>query len=167
MVPGQGVEWEKLEDDPLRGLPAKGLDHLRGRLAAPGRPVCAIVGDGAFGFHVMELETAVREGLPVVVVVAVDDAWGMEKSAFGAWGYGPADWAGRGIDMARVRYDEIARGMGCHGESVRVQEELGPALERAIAAGKPAVLHVQVDRQLNTRPPGWEQFRQARSSTVY
>ncbi len=140
---------------------------LGARLAAPGRPVCAVVGDGAFGFHVMELETAVRESLPVVVVVAVDDAWGMEKSAFGAWGYGEAEWAGRGIDMARVRYDEIAQAMGCHGEWVQAQDELGPALERAIASGKPAVVHVQVDHELNTRPPGWEQFRQARSSSVY
>ena len=43
------------------------------------------------GFHVMELETAVRESLPVVVVVAVDDAWGMV--GLGAWGRGEAEWA--------------------------------------------------------------------------
>ncbi|HET9063440.1 MAG TPA: thiamine pyrophosphate-dependent enzyme, partial [Candidatus Binatia bacterium] len=130
-------------------------------------PVCAIVGDGAFGFNVMELETAVREKLPVVVIVAVDDAWGMEKTAFAAQGFGPGEWAGRGIDMGAVRYDGIAQMMGCHGELVRTQEELRPALERATAAGKPAVLHVQVDRDLNTTPPGYEQFRKARNTTVY
>jgi acetolactate synthase-1/2/3 large subunit len=140
---------------------------LGARLASPDRPVCAIVGDGAFGFNVMELETAVREGLPVVVVVAVDDAWGMEKTAFMAQGFGPADWEGRGIDMGAVRYDRIAEMMGCHGEWVRTPDELRPAIERAIASRKPAVLHVQVDRDLNTTPPGYEQFRKARSTPVY
>jgi len=140
---------------------------LGAKLAAPDRPVCAIVGDGAFGFNVMELETAVREKLPVVVIVAVDDAWGMEKTAFAAQGFGPREWAGRGIDMGTVRYDGIAQMMGCHGELVRTQEELRPALERAVAVGKPAVLHVQIDRDLNTKPPGYEQFRKARNTTVY
>lgn len=140
---------------------------LGAKLAAPDRPVCAIIGDGAFGFNVMELETAVREKLAVVVIVAVDDAWGMEKTAFTAQGFGPPDWADRGIDMGAVRYDGIAQMMGCHGEIVRAQEELRPALERAVAAGKPAVLHVQVDRDLNTTPPGYEQFRKARNTTVY
>jgi acetolactate synthase-1/2/3 large subunit len=137
------------------------------KLAAPDRPVCAIVGDGAFGFHAMELETAAREKLPLIVIVAVDDAWGMEKTAFAAQGFGPPDWAGRGIDMGAVRYDGIAQMMGCHGELVRNQDELRPALERSAAAGKPAVLHVQVDRDLNTTPPGYEQFRKARNTTVY
>lgn len=140
---------------------------LGAKLAAPDRPVCAIVGDGAFGFNVMELETAVREGLPVVVIVAVDDAWGMEKTAFTAQGFGPNDWAGRGIDMGAVRYDGIAQMMGCHGEWVRTQDELRPAIERAIASRKPAVLHVQIDRDLNTTPPGYEQFRKARNTPVY
>ena len=140
---------------------------LGAKLAAPERPVCAITGDGAFGFNVMELETAVREKLPVIVVVAVDDAWGMEKTAFVAQGFGPREWADHGIDMGAVRYDGIAQMMGCHGELVRTQEELRPALERALAAGKPAVVHVHVDRDLNTTPPGYEQFRKARSTTVY
>ncbi len=137
------------------------------RLADPKRPVCLITGDGAFGFHVMELETAVREELPIVVVVAVDDAWGMEKTAYRAQGLGPADWAQRGIELAPVSYDGIAREIGCHGERVERIEDLTPALERALAAGKPAVLHVQVDRELNTTPPGWEQFRKARSVQGY
>jgi acetolactate synthase-1/2/3 large subunit len=140
---------------------------LGARLAAPDRPVCLITGDGAFGFHVMELETALREELPVVVVVAVDDAWGMEKTAYLAQGYGAADWERRGIDLAPVAYDELARSLGCHGERVERDEEMAPALARATAAGKPAVIHVQVDRELNTKPPGWEQFRKARSVQGY
>lgn len=137
------------------------------KLAAPERPVCVISGDGAVGFNIMEMETAVRENVPIVVVVAVDDAWGMEKTAFRAMGFGPAEWAGRGIEMTQVRYDGVAQSLGCHGEYVERNEDLAPALQRAIASGKPALLHVQVDRELNTTPPGWEQFRSARNVRGY
>jgi thiamine pyrophosphate-dependent acetolactate synthase large subunit-like protein len=115
----------------------------------------------------MEMETAAREQLPIIVVVAVDDAWGMEKTAFVAAGLGPKDWAGRGIDLASIRYDRIAEALGCHGEYVENQDDLLPALRRATDSGKPALLHVQVDRELNTTPPGWEQFRQARNVRGY
>lgn len=137
------------------------------KLAAPGRPVCLITGDGAFGFHPMELETAARENLPLVVVVAVDDAWGMEKTAYVASGHAASDWARRGIDLAPVAYDDLARSLGCHGERVERIEELEPALARATASGRPAVLHVHVDPELNTKPPGWEQFRKMRSVPAY
>jgi acetolactate synthase-1/2/3 large subunit len=137
------------------------------KLAAPQRPVCLLSGDGAMGFNIMEMETAAREKLPIIVIVAVDDAWGMEKTAFVAAGLTPGDWAGRGIDMAPIRYDRIAEGLGCHGEYVERQDDLAPALQRAAESGKPALLHVQVDRELNTKPPGWEQFRKARSVRGY
>jgi acetolactate synthase-1/2/3 large subunit len=150
------------------GYLGTGLPFAMGaKLAAPGRPVCMITGDGAFGFHVMELETAAREGLPIVVLVAVDEAWGMEKTAYLAQGYGAADWEHRGIDLANVSYDGMAQSLGCHGERVEDMKDLEPALDRAIAAGKPAVIHVQVDRELNTKPPGWEQFRAARKMQGY
>ena len=146
------------------GYLGTGLPFAMGaKLAAPKRPVCLISGDGAMGFNIMELETAARENLPIVVLVAVDDAWGMEKTAFVAMGLGPQDWAKRGIDLSPVRYEGVAESMGCHGERVERLEQLAPALERAVASGKPALIHVQVDAELNTKPPGWEQFRQARS----
>lgn len=150
------------------GYLGTGLPFAMGaKLAAPGRPVCLITGDGALGFHPMELETAVREDLPIVVVVAVDDAWGMEKTAYLAQGLGAGDWEGRGIELAPVRYDGLARELGCHAERVERDEDLAPALARATAAGRPAVLHVAIDRELNTRPPGWEQFRKARAVAAY
>jgi acetolactate synthase-1/2/3 large subunit len=140
------------------GYLGTGLPFAMGaKLAAPNRPVCMITGDGAFGFHVMELETAAREELPIVVLV----------TAYLAQGYGAADWEHRGIDLASVSYDAMARSLGCHGERVERIEELEPALDRSLAAGRPAVIHVQVDRELNTKPPGWEQFRKARSVQGY
>lgn len=150
------------------GYLGTGLPFAMGaKLAAPDRPVCLITGDGAFGFHPMELETAAREDLPIVTVVAVDAAWGMEKTAYLAQGYGAPDWERRGIELAPVRYDGLARELGCHGERVERIEELEPALARAVASKKPAVIHVEVDRELNTKPPGWEQFRKARAVQGY
>jgi len=137
------------------------------KLAAPQRPVCVITGDGAMGFNIMELETAARENVPIVVIVAVDDAWGMERTAYIAQGFGPDDWAHRGVEIGHVRYDGIARNMGCHGEYVDELNQLQPALERSVASGKPAVIHVQVDWELNAKPPGWEQYRAARQVRGY
>ncbi len=132
-----------------------GLPYAIGaKLARPERQVYCVTGDGAFGFHMQELETAVRCQLPIVVVVAVDGAWGMEKSSqnriFGREG----DWLG--CDHAPVRYDRLAEAMGCHAEYVETAAEFRDALPRAIAAERPAVIHAAVDAEANTKPPGME-----------
>ena len=62
-----------------------------------------------------------------------------------------------------MRYDLIAQGMGCYGEKVDAVEQLPAALERAVASGKPALIHVTVDPVLNTDPPGYKQFRYVRT----
>jgi acetolactate synthase-1/2/3 large subunit len=132
------------------------------QLAAPERPVYLLTGDGAFGFNVMELETAVRAGTPIVCVVAVDNGWGMERSAHRMKGVAPERSQGTEI-MPGVRYDLIAAAMGCHGEYVAEMAELAPALERAIAAGRPAVVHVDVDPDVNSHAIGYEQFQYSRT----
>jgi acetolactate synthase-1/2/3 large subunit len=58
-----------------------------------------------------------------------------------------------GVDFADVRYGEIARACGWHGERVERPEEITPALQRAAASGKPALLDVLVDAQANLAPP--------------
>ncbi len=131
------------------------------KLAAPDRPVCCITGDGALGFCIMEMETALRAGAPLVVVAAVDDAWGMERTALRALGGDSSLRAD--IEIPGVRYDLIAQAMGCHGEYVEEIDALLPALQRAAAAGKPALLHVCVDAEVNTDPIGWKEFRYART----
>jgi acetolactate synthase-1/2/3 large subunit len=132
------------------------------KLAAPNRPVYCITGDGALGFNIMELETALRANTPVVVVVAVDDAWGMEKTAFDVAGFQPEQYVD--IDLLPVvRYDLIAQGLGCFGEKVDAIEQLAPALQRAIDSGKPAVIHVAVDAAVNAKPIGFQEFRYART----
>jgi acetolactate synthase-1/2/3 large subunit len=104
-----------------------GLPYAIGaKLARPDKTVCCVSGDSAFGFNLQELETAVRLQLPVIIIVAVDGAFGMEKSAqrraFGR----EAEWFGH--DHAPVRYDQVAVAMGCHGEFVEKGSEIQPAL---------------------------------------
>lgn len=131
------------------------------KLAAPDRCVYLVSGDGAFGFNAMELETARREGAAVIAVVLVDDAWGMERTAHRFAGV--PDSQIHGVELSSVRYDQLARALGCHGEYVDTIADLAPAVERARASGLPAVIHVKVDPAINATPVGYEQFRDART----
>ncbi len=132
------------------------------KLAAPERIVYLISGDGAFGFNAMELETARRVGAPVISIVAVDDGWGMERTAHRFQGV--ADTEANGTELsAGVRYDELARALGCHGEYVDTLGDLVPAVERSLAAAVPAVIHVCIDPEINANPIGYEQFRATRT----
>ncbi len=132
------------------------------KLANPERIVYCITGDGAAGFNIMEMETAVRENAPVIVIVAVDSGWGMERSAHNFASIPPEQQQGVAISP-HTRYDLIAQGMGCYGEKVDAIEQLVPALQRALNSKKPAVLHVSIDPDLNADPPGYKQFRYIRT----
>jgi thiamine pyrophosphate-dependent acetolactate synthase large subunit-like protein len=115
---------------------------LAARLACPERAVLAVMGDGTFGFHALELDTAVRTGLPVVVVVGNDARWNAEHT-LQLRHYG-ADRA-VGCELLPSRYDRLAEALGGHGELVRRADELAPALARALAAGRPACVNVLID----------------------
>jgi acetolactate synthase-1/2/3 large subunit len=135
-----------------------GLPYALGaKAAAPQRPVVLISGDGAFGFHLAELETAAREGLAVVVVISCDDAWGMEDVYMEKVGGTTV-----GVALSPVRYDQVATALGCHGEHVSELDGLAGALDRAfdgaLAAGRPAVVQVAVDPAANRHPPGLDEF---------
>jgi acetolactate synthase I/II/III large subunit len=130
-----------------------GLPYAIGaQLACPDRPVYCVTGDSAFGFNLQELETAVRNNLPVIIIVAVDGAFGMEKTAQQRMFGREADWFGH--EHAPVRYDQVAIAMGCHGEFVNKGSEIKSALERAMSSKKPAVIHAEVDPVANIDPPG-------------
>ncbi len=122
------------------------------KLARPDLPVYALCGDGAFAMNMQELETAARLKLPFVVIVANDGQWGMIKGAQ------MANYDARyiGVDFADVRYDLVARAMGCYGERVEDPECITPALQRAVDSGLPAVLDVAVNRWANLNPPDLE-----------
>ena len=114
---------------------------LAAKLAFPHRQVVLLLGDGAFGFSGMELDTLARHGVAVVGVIGNNGIWGLEKHPMEAmYGYSVVAELRPG-----TRYDEIAEALGCHGELVSAPDELRPALERAFAAGRPALVNVLTD----------------------
>jgi 2-hydroxyacyl-CoA lyase 1 len=115
---------------------------IAAKLEHPGRPVIAICGDFAFGVSAIELETAVRLDVPIVVVVANNDGNGgvlRQNAHMGA----DAEPVCR--FQAEVHYDRIMAMFGGHAEHVRQPDEIGPAVRRAIASGRPACVNVAVD----------------------
>lgn len=115
---------------------------MAAKLARPGTPVIVLTGDGSFGFNSMELDTMVRHNIPVVCVVNNDCAWGMIKhSQEISIGKDRLQCSELGIR----RYEKMAEGLGCHAEFVTKDEEIAPALERALTSGKPACINVMTD----------------------
>jgi acetolactate synthase-1/2/3 large subunit len=114
---------------------------MAAKLARPGKQVCLLLGDGAFGFAGLEFDTLVRHGIPVVGVMGNNGIWALEKHPMEAiYGYSVAAEL-----QPELRYDEVVRALGGHGELVRRPEELTPALDRAFSAGKPALVNVLTD----------------------
>ena len=123
-----------------------------------GRRVFLITGDSAFLFHISELETAVRKKLPVICVVACDYAWGLEVRGYRGV-LGPSSPETEAHWGKQVRFDKLAEGFGAHGEYVERSVDIAPAIARAIASGKPAVIQVPVDADANARDvPGHEEY---------
>jgi len=115
---------------------------LAARLAYPQAPVIAVMGDGTFGFHPAEIDTAVRYGLPFVAVVGNDARWNAEYQ-IQVREYGAARAAG--TNLLPTRYDDVARAFGGHGEIVTSAEAMTPAVRRAIASRLPAVVNVMIE----------------------
>ena len=122
---------------------------LGAKMALPDRPVYVIHGDGAFMLAIHELETAARYELPVIDIIGNDCAWGMIKGAQ----HLAFEERYCGVDVSPVSYDKVAESMGCFGIRVERPEEIKPALEKAVATGKPSVLDVILDSQVNLMPP--------------
>jgi acetolactate synthase-1/2/3 large subunit len=117
---------------------------LAAQVAHPDRQVCLLLGDGAFGFAGMEFDSFVRHGLPIVGVMGNNGIWALEKHPMEfLYGYSVAAELQPGC-----RYDEVVRALGGHGELVQRPEELRPALERAFASGKPALVNVLTDPEV-------------------
>jgi acetolactate synthase-1/2/3 large subunit/sulfoacetaldehyde acetyltransferase len=114
---------------------------LGAQIAARGRPVISIMGDGGFGYTMAEVTTAVQYGLPVVAVVLDNGAWGAEKA------YQMEFFGGRllGAEIDGPPMDQFARLCGAEGYSATEPGEVSAALSEAIDARKPAVIHVKID----------------------
>ena len=119
-------------------LPFAGAARMVERRA----PVFAVLGDGTFGFHMAEFETAVRRGLPFVAVVGTDARWNAEHN-IQVRDYGAQ--RAYGCALMDTRYDLVVAALGGHGELVERVEDLAPAIERALASGKPACVNVMIE----------------------
>ena len=114
---------------------------IAARLARPSAQVVLLLGDGAAGFSLMDVDTLVRHGLPVVMVMGNNSAWGLEKGPMQMlYGYDVA------ADLApRTAYDEVVRALGGAGETVTDPRHIGPAIDRAFASGVPYLVNVITD----------------------
>jgi len=136
-------------------------------VALPGRPVCCIIGDGAFGFHPQEVETAVRNQAQVIYIVLCDKQWGMVKMnqqfmlrPFKTLLFKHLDPEETiKADLGEIAFDKLGESMGAHGERVSDPRELKPALQRAIQSGRCAVVHVDVDPVKHMWAPGLMHFK--------
>ncbi len=114
---------------------------LAAKLAHPDRQVVLLLGDGAFGFSGMDFDTLARHGVAVVGVMGNNGIWALEKHPMEfIYGYSVAAEL-----RPETRYDKMVEALGCHGELVRAPDELRPALERAFASGRPALVNVLTD----------------------
>ena len=107
---------------------------LGAKAAKPDTQVVVLHGDGSFGINAMEIDTAVRHRVPVLVVVSNNGGW-----------TGDPEGNKPGRNLGHLRYDRMAEAFGAHGEFVDKPHEIRPALERAAASGKPAVVNVITD----------------------
>lgn len=138
---------------------------LAAKVARPNAHAVCIIGDGAMGFHIQELETAKRHNLPVIYLVLCDGQWGMVKltQTIGLGNLRPIIGSRQNgtinADFEEIAFDKVAQAMGCHGERVSDPAKLEAALRRCIDSGLPSVVHVDVDRNLHLFAPGLQEFK--------
>jgi acetolactate synthase-1/2/3 large subunit len=130
-------------DSGLYGCLAVGIPFANAaKLRHPETRVLLVIGDGSVGFNFMEFHTAIRRGLPIVVVVANDQSWGMiAHSQTLRMGHCIAD----GTCLGPVDYQRMVEALGGFGLVVERPEEIRPALEAAFASGKTSCINVMVD----------------------
>jgi thiamine pyrophosphate-dependent acetolactate synthase large subunit-like protein len=131
------VPGHRLNSGPF-GTMGVGLPFALGaKVAKPETQVICVHGDGSFGLNAMELDTAVRHNIPVLVVISLNGGWTADPNR---------DKPGR--DLGYTRYDQMAEALGCYGEYVEKPEDIGPALRRAqqqVDRGRVAVVNVKTD----------------------
>jgi acetolactate synthase I/II/III large subunit len=124
------------------GCLGTGLGYAIGaRLARPDAQVVLLLGDGAAGFSLMDVDTLVRHRLPVVMICGNNGIWGLEKHPMQfLYGYDVAADLQPGC-----RYDQVVAALGGAGELVTTADEIGPALRRAFDSGVPYLVNVMTD----------------------
>ena len=142
---------------------------LGAAVARPGKQVYCLIGDGAMGFNMQEVETAVRHGLKVIFLVFVDKAWGMVKinqmfalepvKDMFKTALGPDKTGTINTDLGDIAWDRLARSMGAFGAHASSAEELRVALDEAREADTCAVIHCLVNAEAHMMAPGLMHFK--------
>ena len=115
---------------------------MAARVAHPSSQVCVLLGDGAAGFSLMDVDSLVRLNLPVVMVCGNNGIWGLEKFPMQAIYDG---WDVAADLQPGLRYDDVVKALGGAGETVEKSADIGPALDRAFASGVPYLVNVLTD----------------------
>lgn len=102
-----------------------------------------VTGDGSFGYYLIEFEAALRQGLPFVAIVGHNSAWGLEYNL--QQGLYDEKYI-LATELSTTRFDQVIAALGGPGERVTSLDDLGPALDRALASGLPACIEVPVER---------------------
>jgi acetolactate synthase I/II/III large subunit len=153
---------------PKLGMLGAGVSQALGaRIACPDQQVYCIIGDGAMGFHPQEVETAIRNDLPVIYLVLCDRQWGMVKmtqqfqmkplKTLIKKSLDPSETIN--TELGEIRFDLLAQSMGAHGERVSEAQELEPAIRRSLESGLCAVIHVDVDPVAHMWAPALKHFK--------
>jgi acetolactate synthase-1/2/3 large subunit len=127
----------------LGGLAGLGVAFpigLAAQILRPNSRSIVVTGDGSLGFYLAEMDTAVRFGLPVIIIVGNDGGWGIERE-LQAGQYGEKTVA---CELRRTRYDLVMKGFGGDGEHVERPEQIRPALDRALRSDKPFLINVEI-----------------------
>lgn len=140
--PGRPGHW--LDPGPY-GCLGTGLGYaMASAIAKPASQTVLLMGDGAAGFSLMDVDTLVRHNLPVVMVVGNNSGWGLEKHPMRLL---------HSYDVAAdlqpgLGYDRVVAALGGAGETVEDPAAIGPALDRAFAAGVPYLVNVITDPEV-------------------
>jgi acetolactate synthase I/II/III large subunit len=115
---------------------------LTAKLLSPKERVLLVTGDGSLGFNFMEINTAIRFRLPIVIVVSNDLGWGMIRHSQ-SLKFGPG--VNVATELGAFPYHAVVEAMGGYGQLVERPEEIRPALERAFKSGKVSLINVMTD----------------------
>ncbi|HAC89153.1 MAG TPA: thiamine pyrophosphate-binding protein [Planctomycetaceae bacterium] len=153
---------------PKFGMLGAGVAQALGaKIAHPDRQVYCLIGDGAMGFNIQEIETAVRNDLDVIYLVCCDKQWGMVKmnqsftlrpiKTMIRKSLGPDETIN--ADFSEMAFDRIAEAMGAFGQRVQTVEQLRPAIEQAVASKRCSVIHIDVDPVKHMWAPSLLEFK--------
>jgi acetolactate synthase-1/2/3 large subunit len=130
-----------LDPGPLGTLGVGPGYAMAAKLAKPKNPVVIVYGDGSFGLHGLEFEAMVRQKINVVGVIGNDAGWTqIRRGQVQLYGEERAV----ATALSSTRYEQVVEALGGHGEYVERPEQIRPAMERALGAGKPALVNVRI-----------------------